>query len=156
MICELLLASVMLHEGLREEAYVDTEGVLTIGYGTNLQRWKIPERYAKAMVITDPCSECWMRMDLEDARTALARNYPWAVRLAPARVDVLVEMVYNMGIRRVSRFHRMLSALLREDWLTAREEAIDSKWARQVGQRAHRLAKQLQTGEYWNAEDDCE
>lgn len=146
----------MLHEGRREEAYQDTVGVWTVGYGTNIEQWGIPERFMATMGITDDCMSCWTMMHLEDSRAALARNYPWAMRMSPARVDVLVEMVYNMGIRRVSKFKLMLRALYHEDWLTAREEAIDSKWARQVGQRAHRLAKQLQTGEYWNAEDDCD
>lgn len=153
MICALLLASVMFHEGKRENAYRDSVGVWTVGYGTNLEVWGILERFMATMGITDDCMSCWTEMHLEDARDALARNYPWAMRMTPARVDVLVEMVYNMGISRVSRFRLMLRALYHSDWIEAEEEALDSKWARQVCVRAERLAKQLRTGEYWNAEN---
>ena len=38
-----LVASLEKHEGYRDKAYQDTEGVWTIGYGTNLQELRIDE-----------------------------------------------------------------------------------------------------------------
>lgn len=161
MICELLLASVMLHEGRMEEAYLDSKGIYTIGYGTNIDNWGIPERFMATMAITEDCMECWTRMHLEDARASLARQYPWVVELAPARVDMLVEMLYNLGHSGLRKFPKMLLHIWRSEWIEAEYEALHSStggrshWYQDVGVRAERLAGQLRTGEYWNAED-CE
>lgn len=161
MICELLLASVMLHEGRMEESYRDTKGIYTIGYGTNINNWGIPERFMATMAITDDCMECWTRMHLEDARASLARQYPWAIALAPARVDALVEMLYNLGHSGLKKFPKMMHLLFTGMWYAAEYEALHSSsggrshWYQDVGERAERLAYQLRTGEYWNAED-CE
>lgn len=162
MICELLLASVILHEGRREHAYRDTKGIYTIGYGTNIDNWDIPERFMSTMAITQDCMECWTRMHLEDARASLARQYPWALYMAPARVDVLVEMLYNLGHSGLSKFPKMMHYLKNGMWHSAEYEALHgstggrSHWYIDVGQRAKRLAGQLRTGEYWNAEEECD
>lgn len=160
MICELLLASVMLHEGNPgNEAYQDTKGIYTIGYGTNLENWQIPERFMAKLAITQDCAVCWVRMHLEDARASLARQYPWAMRLAPARVDMLTEMLYNLGHSGLRKFPAMMRHVFNGDWIDAEYEALHSStggrshWYQDVGVRAERLAGQLRTGEYWNAEN---
>jgi lysozyme len=40
----------------------------------------------------------------------------------------------------------MLAALEQGDYETAAKEMLDSKWARQVGDRANRLAKMMEDG----------
>jgi lysozyme len=42
----------------------------------------------------------------------------------------------------------MLAAMERGDWFTAGDQMMDSRWAKQVGMRAERLADQLRTGEW--------
>ena len=64
------------------------------------------------------------------------------------RQDVFIEMVFNMGPSRVAGFRNMLQAFRDEDWELASVEMLDSKWARQVGVRANRLAKIMSDGKY--------
>jgi len=44
----------------------------------------------------------------------------------------------------------MLTAIKNEEWDEAARQALDSKWAQQVGSRATELAEMLRTGEYVN------
>jgi len=64
------------------------------------------------------------------------------------RHDVFVDMVFNMGISRFSKFKKMLAAYEVDNYLEASRQMLDSKWARQVKGRAKRLAKMMKTGVY--------
>lgn len=135
-----LLASLRLHEGWRDKAYQDTEGIWTIGYGTNLQELRINK----------DLGERWLRDQAEIAYKA-AKRFPEFELLNSARQNVFVEMVYNMGPSRVAGFKNMLAAIRDGDWEEAAIQMLDSKWARQVGNRAKTLAALMEEGNY---EDD--
>lgn len=129
----------MTHEGLKLRAYQDSVGVWTIGYGTNLQELEIDE----------PTAYRWLCDAIEQARV-YARSFPEYSKMGEVRKDVFLEMIYNMGPGRLAGFKKMLAAIDQKDWETAAQEMLDSKWASQVGQRAHRLAEQMRTGVRWN------
>lgn len=140
-----LEASTKIHEGRRLRAYQDTKGVWTVGYGTNLQELSIDEELATK----------WLREKLYQAEV-LAGGYPWFRELAQARKDVVVEMIYNLGITRFDKFTNLKAALGVKNYNKAADEMMDSKWAYDVGDgpgnkddRAERLARQMRTGTYW-------
>lgn len=132
-----LVESTAFHEGFRANAYQDTEGVWTIGYGTNLQELKITKALARV----------WLEEKLEEAQ-AEAEQYPWFRQLNRARRNVVIEMLYNLGRPRFNTFRNFQAALLARNWQKASEEMLDSKWAEQVGRRADRLATLMRTGWY--------
>lgn len=57
---------------------------------------------------------------------------------------VLVNMCFNLGRSRLSRFVRMKKALHERDWVVAAKEGRDSRWYNQVTTRAERLMKRLE------------
>ena len=57
--------------------------------------------------------------------------------------QVIVNMCFNMGAPRLSKFKNFIRAIHDEDWATASVEMLDSKWATQVGPRANRLADRI-------------
>jgi lysozyme len=57
--------------------------------------------------------------------------------------DALTEMCFNMGEGNLKKFKNMIAAIEALDMDRAAEEALDSRWAQQVGQRANRLAEKL-------------
>jgi len=136
MLSKELIESTKRHEGYRQQAYQDSVGVWTIGYGTNLQVLKISEELAEA----------WLISELEACAKALS-HHPVYERMNQARKDVLTEMAYNLGLKGLYGFKRMWVALGREDWEQAKLEGLDSKWAEQVGARARRLMDKLERGE---------
>ena len=58
--------------------------------------------------------------------------------------EILVNMMFNMGRTRLSKFKNMNAALNNADWVTAATEGRDSLWYRQVTNRAERLMERLQ------------
>lgn len=130
-----LIEHVKKSEGFRTAAYQDTEGVWTIGYGTNLQTLEIDAELA----------EKWLMLRLEGALRAL-RGYSWFPKLNKARQNVVIDMVYNLGMTRFHGFQKFRAALAEGDFARAKKEMLDSKWAGQVKGRAIWLADVMEGG----------
>tara|TARA_Y100000385_G_scaffold291005_1_gene366665 strand:+ start:52303 stop:52749 length:447 start_codon:yes stop_codon:yes gene_type:complete len=58
--------------------------------------------------------------------------------------QILVNMMFNMGRPRLSKFKKMNAAVLEGDWKIAAVEGRDSRWYDQVTNRAERLMKRLE------------
>jgi lysozyme len=125
-------------EGFKPKPYKDSEGVLTIGYGFNLESDGLTE-YESSIVLS---ARAWRRY--VELLTAL----PWVHKLDEARQAVLVNMAYNMGVVGELKFHITLDDVKAGNYDAAADEMLKSKWAEEVGPRAHRLAQQMRTGEW--------
>jgi len=125
-------------EGRIPYAYQDSEGYWTIGVGHLIDKrlgGRLPEHIIDAL----------LEYDIELA-IAEARAFLWFEELSDARKAVIVNMMFNLGLRKFKGFKRMIAALERGDYEAAADEMLDSKWARQVGPRAVRLAQQMRAG----------
>lgn len=131
-----LIADLRRDEGLRLKPYHCTAGKLTIGYGRNLED----------VGITTAEAEHLLRNDLQRVFAELDRDMPWWRDLSPGRQRALANMAVNLGLLRLKGFRLMLSALRRGDHEEAARQALDSRWARQVGDRARRIAGLLGPG----------
>ena len=123
-------------EGRRHTAYTDTAGHLTIGVGHNL---------------STPLSDAAIDQILDDdIRVAMAECalIPFWMNLSEVRQAVLVNLAFNMGFQGLMTFRRMLAAMDAENWNQAAQELLDSRYAKQVGARADRLALQLSTDQW--------
>lgn len=123
-------------EDLREKPYLDTLGNITIGVGYNLTARGIPLKYLLQ----------WCDEDIEYYHHQLDSDLSYFKRLTEARKLVLINMAYNMGMKNLLLFKKMFAALKNEKYLIASEEMLNSKWAKQVGQRAQRLAVMMVDG----------
>ena len=123
-------------EGLRLHPYTDTVGKVTIGIGRNLIDVGITKTEAYALA----------GADIDAAVGDLDHYTPWWSRLSEVRQRVLVNMAFNMGIKRLQGFALFLNAAQLGDWEEAAKQMLDSQWARQVGPRATRLAEQMRKG----------
>lgn len=124
-------------EGLRLVPYTDTVGKITIGYGTNLSDG-IDEDEAAYL----------LNRRAVNAAISLAKALPWTNQLDEARRGVLINMTYNMGIAGLLGFKNTLALVQAGDYDKAAEAMLQSKWADQVGARAHRLSVQMRSGEW--------
>lgn len=116
------------HEGFRQYPYKCTAGKLTIGYGRNLDDVGISKEEADYL----------LDMDLDKHTEELDKVITWAV---PKDVyAVLVDMHYNLGHERFMQFRKMLECLKKLNFKGAAKEMLDSKWAKQVPNRAAELA----------------
>ena len=53
-------------------------------------------------------------------------------------------MMFNLGRPRLSRFLNLKAAVDTEDWMEASAQMMDSKWAKQVPNRAERLCSRME------------
>lgn len=128
-------------EGLRLEQYKDTEGHWTIGYGHKL----LPgENYGK---ISRWTARQLLAIDVKEAEHLLAKKYPWVLDLDPIRYGIIVNMTFNLGITGLSGFRNFLKAACEQRYKDASEHMLKSKWAKQVKDRAKRLARYMEKGE---------
>jgi len=126
------------HEGLELKPYQCTAEKLTIGVGRNIEDRGITEDEARYL----------LKNDIKIVEDELLEKKPVVAGLDAVRQRVLVDMGFNLGIPTLLKFQNMWAAIEEEDFETAAEEAMDSRWAKQVGQRAERLCQAMATGEW--------
>jgi len=126
------------HEGFRDHVYVDTVGVLTGGYGhAFLEGSPIPP------VVADLLFENDFKMVGEGYDYFVDQH---GLELNNVRRAVIMDMLFNLGLPRLSRFVKMIKAMQASDWAEAAAQMLDSKWATQVGRRAIRLSEMMEKG----------
>jgi|SRR5690554_878162 len=123
-------------EGLRLKPYYDSVGKLTIGIGRNLDDNGISE--AEALVM--------LRNDIANSQRELER-FGWFRQLDSRRKDAILNMHFNLGLPRLLSFKKMIAALEQGKWDKAADEALNSRWAEQVGERAVRISLIIRYGE---------
>jgi lysozyme len=68
--------------------------------------------------------------------------------LDQVRQEALVNMCFNLGFTRLMKFSKMMAAMAEGKYSLAASEALDSRWAKQVGNRSKDIAHMLDFGEY--------
>ena len=126
-------------EGCIYEIYNDHLGYPTFGIG-HLVLESDPEHGEPVgtPVSKERVIECFEK-DIESVFADLERNMPWASNQPEDIKRVLANMCFNLGITRLLKFQKFLTAIEKQDWNTAAVEMMDSRWATQVGPRATRL-----------------
>jgi lysozyme len=131
-----LAAQLVDDEGVKLRPYRDPVGKLTIGVGRNLEDLGITRQEAMGLLSND----------ISRVETELDRVFPWWTQMSDRRQQVLANMCFNLGIDRLQGFIRMLAAMQVGHFDEASAEMLSSKWAKQVGSRATRLATMMRNG----------
>jgi lysozyme len=76
----------------------------------------------------------------------LDQAFPWWRQLSDRRQRALANMAFNLGAQRLRGFAKMIKALASAQYDEAARQALESKWARQVGARAERIAAMIREG----------
>lgn len=137
-----LKASCRQHEGCvikngRFMQYADSEGNQTEGYG-----------HLVTNGISSAAAEQILDDDVRDALRELA-TYTWwnaACASSEPRSRAIAEIYFELGHARFNEFVNTLGALARNDWNSAADGFANSKWARQVKQRAVDLVAMIRAG----------
>ena len=121
-------------ENGRHVAYQDPLGYWTIGYG------KLIDKQVPGGGLTENEAVFLLKNTVQDMWNELEQSLPWIKEKPIIVQEQILNMVYNLGLPNLLKFQNMLAALESNDGTTAADEALNSKWARQVGQRAQRIA----------------
>ena len=130
-------------EGEVHEIYLDHLGLPTFGIG-HLVRDDDPEHgwEVGTAVSNDRCVEAFN----EDIKTVVSdcyKLYPDFDDLPEEAKRIIANMMFNMGRPRLSKFKGMKRGVDARDSNAAAEEMVDSRWYRQVTNRAERLVKRM-------------
>ena len=142
MVREKLLDMLTLHEGLELKPYKCTSDKLTIGIGRNIEDIGITEEEARYLLQNDV-----------DRILKEVEHWTFLEKLDDVRQAVILDMVFNMGISKfnANTWVKTFAAIQDKDWEKAANEMLDSKWAKQVGQRAIRLSQMMRKGEWYES-----
>lgn len=148
-----MINRLVLHEGLRLKPYKCTKGKLTIGIGRCIDTNPFTVDELKAVGdwehgITRETAYMLCRNDINRSINDLKKNVPFFMNLDSERQYVLIDMCFNLGIKKLLKFKKTLSALGSGNWEKASEEILNSEYAKQVGKRAERLANTIKTGRF--------
>lgn len=144
----LLTESIKKHEGCSLESYQDSVGVWTAGWGRNLQEVCPGRSNYKGLTFTQATVDKWLDEDIAAARHAACGFPQYRFLDTDARQNAFIEMCFNLGETRLRKFTNMLKAISAWDWEAVSVEALDSKWHKDVLERAETLAEMLRTGEF--------
>ena len=131
-------------EGYKNEIYLDHLSLKTLGVGhliketdpeydlevgTHIDDERVNELFEEDINVTiDECRKLYYDFD----------------RLPEEAQHIIANMMFNMGRPRLSRFHKMKRAVENREWKEASNEMKDSKWYRQVTNRADRLCNRME------------
>ena len=121
-------------EGCRLKPYKCPAGKLTIGYGRNLDDVGISQAEADMMFERDFAKA---EADVSDICKEFGINVD---DLIEQRFYVLTDMCFNLGKGGLKKFKKLFSALKKGLYDDAANAMLDSLWAKQVGNRATKLA----------------
>ena len=122
-------------EGIRLNTYEDTRGFLSIGVGRNLRVKGISQDEAMYMLNNDI-----LEMTKQLDENLLYRS------LDDVRKIVILDMSFNMGVHEMFAFKEMLACLAHQDFKGASDAMLASEWAKQVPNRAQKLAYLMEFG----------
>lgn len=135
------------HEGRRKNAYKDTKGKLTIGVGWNLDDpdsdviathfgLDLAALKAGTAALTDDQIDQVRDYQINEATLAAKRIFPNFDTMPENPQAVIVDMIFNLGETRFSKFVSTIGQLKAGNWKQAAIDAKASLWAQQVPHRA--------------------
>jgi lysozyme len=142
-----LRAEIAKDEGKVTSVYLDHLSLKTVGIGHLVNEWdeeydkpvgtpvseeRVNELFAKDIEVT--ISECKELFDNFD-------DLPEEVQ------KICANMMFNMGRPRLSKFKMFRAALNKKDWLECATQMQDSRWHKQVTNRANRLISRMRAVE---------
>jgi lysozyme len=127
----------ILHEGLKLQVYKCTSDKLTIGVGRNIEDRGISEETAMQM----------LDEDINIVHEELQNVFDDFNSMPEIVQESLIDLAFNMGTPTLLKFKNAVAALQSQQWGTAADELLDSRYARQVGQRAKTIADNIRSCE---------
>jgi|TARA_B100001971_G_scaffold210654_1_gene236600 lysozyme len=133
-------------EGCIHEVYLDHLGYPTFGIG-HLIKDSDPEYGCEVgTAISEDRVISAFENDVKTVLSDCEKLYPLTFGNLPEEVQLIIaNMMFNMGYTRLSKFKGMKKGVHSHDWDAAADEMVDSRWYRQVTNRAERLVERMRS-----------
>lgn len=145
MITENLIKQIKYDEGVVLEVYKDHLGYDTCGVGHLITDLNPEYGSPVGTPITQERCDGYLVDDLNVSFNECIILYqPWFKDFPQEVKEILINMMFNLGRPRLTKFKNFNKAIIRKDWKSAAVEGRDSLWYRQVTKRAERLMSRLE------------
>lgn len=123
------------YEGFSRFEYIDTRGISTIGYGFDLKYGFSPDEATAVL-----------RIRINNVIAECQKRFSWFNELSMPRQDVIISMVYQLGMSGFMQFKDTLEAISGGKYEDAAKYMLESKWAIETPNRAKELAEMMKAG----------
>ena len=140
---EILKKQLTEDEGCKYEIYLDHLGYKTFGIG-HLCKATDPENDLQvgSEVSKERVDECFLN-DIDKVIEDCTILYDDFYTLPDEAQLIVANMMFNLGRPRLTNFIRMRKAINEGNFTEAKIQMLDSKWAKQVPNRAERLSERM-------------
>ena len=130
-------------EGVKYVIYLDHLGLPTFGIGHLVTKTDPESGQAVGTPISkERVAECF-DMDVQSVINDCNKLYEDFEDLPEEVQQIIANMMFNMGYTRLSKFKGMKRGVDSLNWNQAADEMVDSRWYRQVTNRANRLVERM-------------
>ena len=130
-------------EGVKYEVYLDHLGHPTFGIGHLITDDDFEYGAGVGTEVTDGRVKEAFSSDIETVLSDCERLYEDFRDLPEEAQLIIANMMFNMGYTRLSKFRGMKRGVDARDWTAAADEMVDSRWYKQVTNRADRLVMRM-------------
>jgi GH24 family phage-related lysozyme (muramidase) len=130
-------------EGVINSIYKDHLGYPTFGIGHLITKNDREYGQEVGTLVPEWRSRAVFETDIEIVLKDCVKLYDDFYDLPEEAQLVIANMMFNLGYTRFSKFKGMKSGVDSRDWNKAADEMIDSRWYRQVTNRANRLVERI-------------
>lgn len=140
---DLLREQLAADEGCKYEIYLDHLGYATFGIG-HLVKDSDPEHgQPVGTEVTQKRVEEAFDADIKTTIQDCVNMFDEFYIIPEEAQLILANMMFNLGFPRMNKFVKMITAVYARDWDEAANQMVDSRWYRQVPNRAMRLEKRM-------------
>ena len=129
------------HEGVKYYVYKDHLGYETIGVGRCLKQ-------GVGLGLTHDEVDYLLINDINRCLVELDAAFPRFKDLTEIRREAMINLCFNLGLTRLRKFEKALAAMSIHNYEEAANEFLDSRWAKQVGNRSKEVTEMIRTGEH--------
>jgi len=145
---EILKEQIKRHEGEVLEVYADSLGYLTLGVGHLIKEGDVEHGQPAGTPVSQETVDIYYEMDFdkhveETIHVFESKGGEDFYALPEDIQHVLVNMTFNLGGTRFSKFNNMWKGVVACDWEKVAVEMEDSKWFGQVGRRSVELQQMV-------------
>lgn len=130
-------------EGIVYEVYNDHLGYATFGIGHLVTESDLENGSPVGTPVSEErCYEVF-EQDVQIVLGDCEKLYSDFYELPEEAQLIIANMMFNMGLTRLSKFRGMKKGVDSRDWGRAADEMVDSLWYKQVTNRANRLVERM-------------
>ena len=135
----------IIDEGVKYESYLDHLSLKTCGIG-HLCREDEPEYDLplRAKGSEERVTELF-EQDIQTVIQDCKKIYDDWDKLPETVKQIIANMMFNLGRPRYSKFRKHIQAVMDGNWIEASKQMTDSRWYRQVPNRAKRLVERMRS-----------